>query len=120
MIKETTFGKGQVIRTIEDFFKRRITYFDCTVVRYWNDDLTDLIAQAVVRKNFIYYVVVNPNYRKQGFGSKLIKDAIVMIPGDVYLSPQDNDENLINFYKKLGFEIHSKNKLGEIIMLRKR
>lgn len=120
MVKETTFGKGQVIRTIEDFSKRRITYFDTTVVRYWNDDLTELIAQAVIRKNFIYYVVVNPNYRKQGFGSKLIKDVVAMIPGDVYLSPQGNEKSLINFYKKLGFEIHSKNELGETIMIRKR
>lgn len=65
-------------------------------------------------------MVVNPYYRKQGYGSKLVKDVAAMIKGDTYLSLLNNKKSLIDFYRKIGFEIHSKNELGEPIMIKNR
>lgn len=116
MIRELTFGKEQVIRTVGDFNVRKVTHPESTVIRYWNDDLTEEIAQAVIQGNFIFYVIVNPNYRKQGYEASIVKDAASLVEGDSYLIPQDNKPELVKFYEKLGFVIFSRNEAGEIIM----
>lgn len=120
MIREIVNGKEQVIRTVGDWNKRKVTHPESTVIRYWNDELTDEIAQAVLQENYIFYVVVNPDYRKQGHGAKIVLDAVSVIKGDAYLIPQDNKPELIEFYEKLGFVIHSRNEAGEIIMMREK
>lgn len=120
MIRELTFGKEQVIRKVGDFNVRKVTHPESTVIRYWNDELTDEIAQAVIQGNYIFYVIVNPDCRKQGYGAKIVLDAVSVIKGDAYLIPQDNQEHLIHFYESLGFVIHSRNEAGEIIMTREK
>lgn len=116
MVKEIVNGKEQVIRTVGDWNKRKVTHPESTVIRYWNDDLTEEIAQAVIQGNYIFYVIVNPSYRKQGYGAKIVKEATSVIKGDAYLIPQDNQEHLIRFYESLGFKEDSRNADGEIIM----
>lgn len=116
MIRELTRGKEQVIRKVEDFNVRKVTHPESTVVRYWSDDLTTEIAQAVIQRNFVFYVIVNPEYRKQGYGAKIVLDAVSLIKGDAYLIPQDNQEHLIHFYENLGFKEDSRNEAGEIVM----
>lgn len=119
MIREITNGKEQVIRKVEDWNAKKVTHPESTVIRYWNDDLTEEIAQAVIQGNYIFYVIVNPNHRQQGYGAKIVEDAASMIKGDAYLIPQDNQEHLIRFYENLGFKEDSRNESGEIIMVKK-
>lgn len=119
MIREITNGKEQVIRKVEDFNVRKVTHPESTVLRYWNDDLTEEIAQVVIQGNYIFYVIVNPDYRKQGYGAKIVQDATSIVKGDAYLIPQDNKPELVKFYESLGFVIHSRNENGEIIMQKK-
>ena len=119
MIREITNGKEQVIRKVEDWNARKVTHPVSTVIRYWNDELTEEIAQAVIQGNYIFYVIVNPNYRQQGYGAKIVQDAVSMVRGDAYLIPQDNQEHLIHFYEKLGFKEDFRNESGEIIMVKK-
>ena len=119
MIREITNGKEQVIRKVEDWNARKVTHPVSTVIRYWNDELTEEIAQAVIQGNYIFYVIVNPNYRQQGYGAKIVQDAVSMVRGDAYLIPQDNQEHLIHFYEKLGFKEDYRNESGEIIMVKK-
>lgn len=116
MVKEITNGKEQVIRKVEDFNARKVTHPESTVIHYWNDDLTEEIAQAVIQGNYIFYVIVNPNYRKQGYGASIVKEAASLVKGDSYLIPQGNQEHLIHFYESLGFKEDSRNADGEIIM----
>lgn len=119
MIREITNGKEQVIRKVEDWNARKVTHPESTVIRYWNDALTEEVAQAVIQDSYIFYVIVNPSYRQQGYGARVVEDAVSMIKGDAYLIPQDNQEHLIHFYEKLGFKENSRNESGEVIMVKK-
>lgn len=118
-VREITYGKEQVIRTVDDFTRRKVTHPDSIVIRYWNVTMDELLAQAVVQGNYIYYVVVNPLYRGEGLGASIVKEACSLISGAKYLIPQDNKEELIQFYQKLGFEEESRNEAGEIIMVKR-
>lgn len=59
--------------------------------------------------NWIMTILVDPKYRRMGVGSALIRELLNQINGKVdkikYLNIQSEDEELINFLKKSGFEL---------------
>jgi len=65
-----------------------------------------LLGSLCIRENWIYNLVVNPKFRLNGYGKKLINEAEKIICRKyktVNLTPQDNDESLRLFYLKLGY-----------------
>ena len=69
-------------------------------------DKHNLIGNCLIQDNWIYSLVINPKFRNQGYGSKLLKIAekeILKKEKCVCLIPQDNKPNLRNFYSKNGF-----------------
>ena len=74
-----------------------------------------LKAQCIIKENCIYSLVVNPKYRKLGYGKKCLKKAEQIISqkyNTAFLIPQDNDNNLRNYYSKLGYIGYTGNEVG--------
>lgn len=77
----------------------------------------EIIASCYVRNNFIYSLVVNPKYRRMGYGSKLLKLAEEQIKKNYKCSkvvPQDNDLKLRDYYSKNGYLGFSKSETDYI------
>lgn len=65
-----------------------------------------LKAQCIIKEDCVYSLVVNPKYRKLGYGRKCLRKAEQIISqkyDTVFLTPQDNDDNLRNYYSNLGY-----------------
>jgi len=53
---------------------------------------------------FLYNVGVIPKYRKKGFATDMVYHAI-LLNNNIYLRVRKDNENAINLYKKLNFEL---------------
>lgn len=99
-------------RSLDWSRKKKNDNFDL-VVKIYNKG--SLLGSLCIRENWIYNLVVNPKFRFNGYGRKLIKEAEKII-GKKYktinLTPQDNDESLRLFYSKLGYSGFNKNTPG--------
>lgn len=64
----------------------------------------------------LLYLFVDENHRGSGIGSRLVKETLKVSveKNDEYLSVRCED-NLVNFYTKLGFELYEKNKYNILI-----
>jgi len=83
------------------------------IVKLYNKG--SLFGSLCIRENWIFNLVVNPKFRFNGYGKKLIKEAEKIIKKKyktVNLTPQDNDESLRLFYSKLGYSGFNENTPG--------
>ena len=74
------------------------------IIKLYNKGV--LLGSLCIKENWIYNLVVNPKFRFNGYGKKLIKKAEKIISRKyktINLTPQDNDESLRLFYSKLGY-----------------
>lgn len=84
-------------------WNKRIKNRNGTVIKIYDKGLAGCV---LVRKNWIYSLVVNPSKRNQGYGKKLLKEAENLISKnykDSYLIPQDNDLDLRDYYINQGY-----------------
>jgi len=56
----------------------------------------------------IYSIVVDPGYRRKGFGAILVIHALKCIEKPLWLEVRSRNIGAINFYKKLGMKITGK------------
>ena len=79
-------------------------------------DKGNLIATCYLKGEYVYGLVVNPKFRNSGYGKKMLAYAEKVLGKNGYkemkLIPQDNDDNLRNYYSKLGFTGHDKSEPG--------
>ena len=94
------------VRSTKNWNNKRKLSMEATRILAFLD--SEVVGQIVVCKNWIYYLTVNPKYRGVGIGSKLLKKAEKLIAKDFMfatLHPQDDNEDLIEFYLAKGYEI---------------
>lgn len=76
----------------------------------------ELIGSCYIVKDFIYSLVVNPKYRKNGYGRRLLLAAEKAIKRNGFkkakLIPQDNEPKLRKYYSKFGYTGHDVNEPG--------
>lgn len=96
------------IRTREDVLKQRRGFFTdayrrSTVhVLLVEDDLAGFAA--VRRDGYVLFLAVDPEYRGQGFGERLV-EAVADEHDTVTCHARTTNENALAFYEHLGFEI---------------
>lgn len=82
----------------------------------------EIIGQIAIQDEWIFFLAVNPDFRKLGIGSKLLKLAEKEISKKhqfVALNVQKgSEETLIPYYTKRGYSLFIKNKRGEQLMLK--
>jgi ribosomal protein S18 acetylase RimI-like enzyme len=78
----------------------------------------ELIGQACIEKdsNYIFSVSVNPDYQGIGLGKILMKKAEQFATGDIFLSVSKDNLKVLDFYKKLDYELDSKDEDGDLIL----
>lgn len=94
------------VRSTKNWNSKRKLNMEATRILAFLD--SELVGQIVICKNWIRFFVVNPKYRGVGIGSKLLKKAEKLIAKNFMsakLHPQDDSENLIEFYSAKGYEI---------------
>lgn len=80
-----------------------------TIIKLY--DKHNLVGNCLIESNWIYSLVINPKYRNNGYGSKLLEIAekeIFKKYDAVCLIPQDNKTELREFYSKnnyVGFSL---------------
>ena len=93
----------QRVRSIYDF-KQKVLKKNGVTIKLRNGEL---VGNCFVRGNYIFHLVVNPKYRKNGYGALLIKTAEKVIKQNGYdramLIPADNSPSLRKYYSSLGF-----------------
>ena len=107
--------KNQRIRSVVDWKK---TYYPIdipdNVIKIRNKG--ELIGSCFIRGCFIYGLVVNPKYRKNGYGKILLSKAEKLIKKHGYdksmLVPQDNEPKLRKYYSACGYTGYSGNEPG--------
>ncbi|MFX1503777.1 MAG: GNAT family N-acetyltransferase [Promethearchaeota archaeon] len=61
------------------------------------------------RRGYVHHLAVNPEYQKKGYGKKLMKELIkrflTLRVHKVHLFIEKYNKGVIDFYKKLGWEI---------------
>ena len=76
----------------------------------------ELIGSCYIVKDFIYSLVVNPKYRKNGYGRKLLSAAEKTIKKNGFkkakLIPQDNEPKLRKYYSSCGYFGFNGNEIG--------
>ena len=95
-----------------DWSRKKNINFD-SILKIYNKG--SLLGSLCIRENWIYNLVVNPKFRFNGYGKKLIKEAEKIISKKyktINLTPQDNDESLRLFYSKLGYSGFNENTPG--------
>jgi [ribosomal protein S18]-alanine N-acetyltransferase len=96
------------IRTREDVLKQRRGFFTdayrrSTVhVLLVEDDLAGFAA--VRRDGYVLFLAVDPGYRGQGFGERLV-ETVADDHGTVTCHARTTNDNALEFYEHLGFEI---------------
>lgn len=100
--------------SIMDFnWKRKKLTIPVTLIKLREN--SNLIGCCYVSYNWIFNLIVNPKFRKQGYGKKIIDAACKIIWKKykyVNLVPQDNDSSLRKYYSSLGFIGYSENEEG--------
>ena len=79
----------------------------------------ELIGQACIEKdsNYIFSVSINPDYQRIGLGKILMKKAEQFATGDIFLRVSKNNLKVLDFYKKLDYELYNEDE--EDLILRK-
>ncbi|WP_254768725.1 GNAT family N-acetyltransferase [Salinilacihabitans rarus] len=96
------------IRREEDVLKQRRDFFTdayrrSTVHCYLRDD--DLVGFAAVRRDgYILFLAVDPDYRDEGIGKRLVA-RVAEDHRSVTCHARTSNENALQFYEHLGFEI---------------
>ena len=79
----------------------------------------ELVGQACIEKdsNYIFSVSVNPDYQGIGLGKILMKKAEQFATGDIFLRVSKDNLKVLDFYKKLDYELYNEDE--EDLILRK-
>ena len=113
---------------------------DCGLVVPWNNPRLDIerklrhqpelflvgiidnkiIATAMAgydgHRGWVYYLAINPNYQKSGYGKLMMDEAekILLKMGcpKINIMVRDTNLDVINFYKSIGYETQSVSTLG--------
>ena len=84
-------------------WKKKIKNKEGTIIKIYDKGLAGCV---LVKKNWIYSLIVNPSKRNKGYGKKLLQEAEKLISKkykESYLTPQDNDPSLRDYYSNLGY-----------------
>ena len=103
-LKERIRRSEGVLRQRRSFFRN--AYQRSTVYRYVDRGDDDrLIGFAAVRRDgYILFLAVDPDYRGEGFGERLVAN-VVRDYGSVTCHARATNEAALAFYQHLGFEI---------------
>ena len=79
----------------------------------------ELVGQACIEKdsNYIFSVSVNLDYQGIGLGKILMKKAEQFATGDIFLRVSKDNLKVLDFYKKLDYELYNEDE--EDLILRK-
>jgi ribosomal protein S18 acetylase RimI-like enzyme len=80
------------------------------VVSAWHEDkligLVNVLSDGTLTA-YIHYLLVKPEYQKQGIGTEMIKMVIDKYAGYLYLLLLAESKEVISFYRKLNFEVEA-------------
>jgi ribosomal-protein-alanine N-acetyltransferase len=84
------------------------------VLKKGNTILGYIIMYSVGNEVHILNIAVHPDYRKKGYGSKLVTHVLTHFRGsdvvEFFLEVREGNSRAINLYKKYGFEVIGKRK----------
>lgn len=112
-------GVGKPVRRCTDFndlyLRSDMDYFYISAKKLNGE----LVGQACIEKdsNYIFSVSVNPDYQGIGIGKILMKKAEQFATGDIFLRVSKNNLKVLDFYKKLDYELYNEDE--EDLILRK-
>jgi ribosomal protein S18 acetylase RimI-like enzyme len=103
-LKESIRQSEGVLRQRRGFFRN--AYRRSTVYRYVDrGDHDRLLGFAAVRRDgYILFLAVDPAYRGEGFGERLVAN-VVRDYGNVTCHARATNEDALAFYQHLGFDI---------------
>lgn len=102
-------GVGKPVRRCTDFndsyVRSDMDYFYISAKKLNGE----LVGQACIEKdsNYIFSVSVNPDYQGIGIGKILMKKAEQFATGDIFLRVSKNNLKVLDFYKKLDYELYN-------------
>ena len=80
------------------------------------DNLRVLMAGFDGHRGWIYSLAVNPDFRRKGIGSQLMKKAINELKSlgclKVNLQIEKDNSDVVNFYEKIGFSTEDRISMG--------
>ena len=112
-------GVGKPVRRCTDFndsyLRSDMDYFYISAKKLNGE----LVGQACIEKdsNYIFSVSVNPDYQGIGLGKILMKKAEQFATGDIFLRVSKNNLKVLDFYKKLDYELYNEDE--DDLILRK-
>ena len=102
-LKERIRRTEGVLKQRRGFFAR--AYRRSTVHCYIEPDAGDLVGYAAVRSDgYVLFLAVDPAYRGEGFGERLVAHA-ADDHARVSCHARTTNENALGFYRHLGFEV---------------
>ena len=101
---------GQTIHTIQnwnDTFVINESLGEGVLKIYKRSDFKKEIGQLMIAKNWIYFFVIDPRFRKKGIGTLLLEEAEKIIFQNGYVTsqliPHQESGDLINWYLNRGY-----------------
>ena len=94
----------------QNFTCNRINTYDTILLYKFNNNIIGFLG--ISKDNYLNQLCVDINHRNKGYAKKLIKMAIDILKGTIYLFVDKNKENtdfLVIFYEKQGFIIEYDN-----------
>lgn len=81
-----------------------------TVVSAWNEDqligLINVLEDGALTA-YIHYLLIRPEYQKQGIGAEMLRWVKDMYEGYLYILVMAESKEVIPFYQKLGFTVQT-------------
>lgn len=121
MIRELKIDEIEEVNKLLSKFNYRITldsfnneFYRCLI--YYDYRIKGIVVYDLLYDRIeIEYIIVDDNYKRQGIGSRLIKELEKNNINNITLEVRESNNEAINFYKKNGFEIVSirKNYYGD-------
>lgn len=113
MIKELELADIEAANEMLSKFNYKITdqtfnnsFFNALV--YYDNGVKGIILYSLLYDRIeIEYIIVHENYRKQGIGSKLLREIEKHDIKNITLEVKESNIEAINFYKNNGFSIAS-------------
>jgi ribosomal-protein-alanine N-acetyltransferase len=102
-LKEHIRNQDGVLRQRKHFFTT--AYRRSTVYLYMDRSDDRLVGFATVRQDgYILFLAVNPEYREQGFGKRLVA-SVAQEYATVTCHARTTNSGALEFYKNVGFEV---------------
>lgn len=113
MIRELQTDDINEVNILLSNFKYKLTEETFNNIFFKSLVYVDNGIKGIITYNLIYdrieieYIIVNSNYRKQGIGSKLLKEIELSDVKNITLEVRESNKIAIDFYIKNGYRIEA-------------